>query len=317
MAALVLGSSPSGAEEVLKAVTAFPKPLDFTQSFLRYVETVNAAGKGVVRIQVMGGPEVIPPPEQGDAVRRGVVDMQYGPGTYYLGTVPEVDAMVGSNRTAVETRGNGGRDALDEAFEERLGAHLLGHFDTGIPFHIWTTKEPPRTADGGLDLSGFKIRSQPIYREFFESLGITNVSIPVPEVYTALERGVVDGMGFPMVGIADLGWTKHLKYRIDPPFFQTDLVVIVNEARWESLSPEAKKILEETAVAYEKESYDYFQARQKELDAKLRGEGMTVVTLDGDAAKKFLDGAYSTAWSRLAAKSPEAADKLKPLFYEE
>ena len=74
-------AGPASAEEVLRAVTAFPAPVEFSKSFLRFVDKVNDLGEGVVRIDYMGGPEVIPPAQQAQAIRRGVVDMQYGPGT--------------------------------------------------------------------------------------------------------------------------------------------------------------------------------------------------------------------------------------------
>ncbi|MEZ5931197.1 MAG: TRAP transporter substrate-binding protein DctP [Alphaproteobacteria bacterium] len=305
------------AEEVLNAVHAFPKPLDFTKSFLRYVDEVNAVGAGVVRINVQGGPEVIPPPEQGDAVRRGVVDMHYGPATYYLGAFPEADAMVGSNLSPAETRANGGLDMLGQAFAEKMNAHLLGHFDTGIPFHLYLVSEPKRTEAGGIDLSGLKLRSQPIYREFFEKMGVSTVSIPVPEVYTALERGTVDGLGFPLVGVMDLGWHEHFRYRIDPPFFQTDLVTIVNLERWNALSDEAKAILQETAIAFEPSSHDYFQTYQAELDQKMRDAGIEVIDLEGEVGEAFAASGYETAWERFASKDAAAAAAFKEKFYRE
>lgn len=317
MTLILIGTNGAKSEETLNAVVAFPKPLDFTQSFLRYVEQVNAAGKGIVQINVQGGPEVIPPPEQGDAVRRGVVDMQYGPATYYLGAFPEADAMVGSNSTTAETRANGGLDMLGAAFAETMGVHLLGHFDTGIPFHLYLVDEPKRTDAGGIDLNGLKLRSQPIYREFFEKMGVTTVSIPVPEVYTALERGTVDGLGFPLVAVMDLGWHEHFKYRIDPPFFQTDLVTIVNQARWDGLSTEAKTILQDAASAYEQESHDFFQGYQKELDQKMRDAGITVIELEGDTGAAFAASGYETAWERFAAKNAKAAAAFKAKFYKE
>ena len=313
---LALGTvSQARAEEVLNAVVAFPKPLDFTKSFLRYVEEVNTAGKGVVQINVQGGPEVIPPQEQGDAVRRGVVDMQYGPATYYLGAFPEADAMVGSNLSPAETRANGGLDLLGKAFSEKMGVHLLGHFDTGISFHLYLVDEPRRTEAGTVDLTGLKLRSQPIYREFFEKMGVTTVSIPVPEVYTALERGTVDGLGFPLVAVMDLGWHEHFRYRIDPPFFQTDLVTIVNQETWDGLSEEARTILQDAAIAFEQTSYDFFQGYQEELDRKMRDAGINVIEIE--AGEAFAASGYETAWERFAAKDAEAASAFREKFYRD
>lgn len=312
-----LALTPASAEEVtLKAVTAFPAPVEFAKSFLRFVDKVNEMGKGVVQIQYLGGPEVVPPPQQAQAVRRGVVDMQYGPGTYYLGDMPEVDAWVGSTVTAMTAREKGGFKIMQEVYKQGLGAYLLAHVDTGIDFHIYLTEEPKRTADGGVDLTGIKLRSQPIYREFFDALGATSVSVPVPEVYTALERGVVDGIGWPLVGVQDLSWDKFLKYRIDPAFFQTDLAIIMNDEKWAGLPDAAREILTKAAIEYEKDSYDHYQEVIKETDAAVRAKGMQVIDITGAAREEFLDMAFNTAWARLKASGSPRYDDLRAVYYD-
>lgn len=313
----LLAIAPARAEEVvLKAVTAFPSSLDFAQSFLGFIDKVNEAGKGVVQIQYMGGPEVVPPPQQAQAVRRGVVDMQYGPGTYYLGDMPEVDAWVGSTVSAMEARDNGGFEIMQKVYEDKLGAYLLAHIDTGVDFHIYLTEEPKRTEDGGIDLSGLKLRSQPIYREFFDALGATSVSVPVPEVYTALERGVVDGVGWPLVGIQDLSWDKFLKYRVDPAFFQTDLCIIMNVDKWNGLSDEAKAILTKVATEHEQSSYDHYQTVIKETDKAVQEAGMQVIDITGDAREEYLEMAFETAWNRLKASGSDQFDALRAAYYD-
>ena len=60
------------------------------------------------------------------------------------------------------------------------------------------------------------MRVAPAWRDFVTGLGGTGIVIPAPEVYTALERGTVDGIGWTSIGIMDFSWDKHLKARIDP-----------------------------------------------------------------------------------------------------
>jgi TRAP-type mannitol/chloroaromatic compound transport system substrate-binding protein len=73
----------------------------------------------VVQIDVRGGPEAIGMFQQADAVRDGVVDMVYTPGSFYGGALPEKDALVASNLTAVEARANGGIDMIDQIHQEK------------------------------------------------------------------------------------------------------------------------------------------------------------------------------------------------------
>ncbi|WP_157019081.1 TRAP transporter substrate-binding protein DctP [Mesorhizobium xinjiangense] len=315
-AGMAVFAGQANAQETLRAVSAFPPSLAFSQSFKGFVDLVNERGEGVVQIDYAGGPEMFPPNQQVDAVRRGVIDMQYGPASYYLGTMPEADAWVGSTVTAAEARENGGFAIMQEAFSKKLGVNLLAHLDTGVQFFIYTVNEPKRTADGGVDLDGMRIRAQPIYNSFFEALGAIPVSVPVPDVYTGLERNTFDGSGWPMIGIQDLSWDKFLKYRIDPGFFQTDLAVVINPAKWDALSDEAKQILNEAAAEYEKTSYDNFQTMAAETDKAVRDNGMEVITLEGQTKAEYLDLAYESAWKRMKDAGSEYYDALREAYYK-
>ncbi len=317
-AGLAVGALLGGtakAEETVRAVAAFPKPVLFTQSFLRYVDKVNAGGKGIVQIQVVGGPEVIKSLDQADAVRRGAIDMAYLPGSYYPGIVPETDALVASNVTPMEQRANGGIDLFNQIHQQKLNAYYLGHIDGGVVFHVYMREKPKLKADGRLDMSSVKLRGAPIYREFFtDYLGATYVQIRVPEVYTALERGTVDGLGWPIVSLMDLKWNQHVKYRVDPGFFQTDLGVIVNLNKWQGLSQQARDYLQQATIEYEKESYDYFQELQKTDAAKMEQLGMQVVPLDKSAASEYLRVSAETAWARLKGRDATHYDALRAKF---
>lgn len=317
LAAAMALAVPALAEDVIRAVTAFPKQLAFSQSFLGYVDLVNERGKGVVRIDYIGGPEAIPQNQQMDATRRGVADMHYGPASFHLGTMPEADAWVGSNVSAMEARENGGFDLMEKAFAEKLGVKLLAQIDSGIQFHIYTVKEPALNDDGLPQLDGAKLRSQPIYKSFFESLGAVPVSIPVPDVYTGLERNTFDGAGWPIVAIQDLSWDKFLKYRIDPGFFSTDLGIVMNPAKWDGLSDEARTVLTDAAIEYEKTSYDNFQKVIADTDAKVKSEGMTVVGIEGEAEAKYLSAAYDSAWARMKEAGAADYDALRAAYYKE
>lgn len=310
----IAASGGARSEEVLRAIAAFPTTVDYTRSFIRFIDRINKQGAGVVRIQFLGGPEVIPQPEQADAVRRGVVDMQYGPVSHYTGIVPEGDALVGSRRTVAEVRANGGLDLLTKIYRAKLNVHLLGNFDSGAGFHIYLTDEPRRTPDGGVDFTNLRLRSQPIYREFFKRLGAVAVSIPSGETYTALSRKAVDGTGWPLIGITDLSWDRFLKYRIDPPFFQTDLVAIVNGDKWDALAPEARALLHDTAMAWELESDRYFRALLPKIDRIVRDGGMKVITLEGAAVERYLSLAYDVPWSRLEERDSTHARALREKF---
>ena len=311
------------AVETITAVHAFPATLIYTQSFLSFVDKVNAAGTGVVQIEVRGGPEAIGMFQQPDAVRDGIVDMVYTPGSFYGGALPEKDALVASNLTAIETRENGGIALIDEIHQEKMGLKYLGWFDSGVCYNLWTREAPTFDADGNLEVEGLKLRGNAVYNAFFTNyLGAQVIDLPTGEVYAALQRGVVDATGWTQIGLIDLKWNEFLNYRIEPCFFSTDLGVIVNNDRWNDLSPEAQEIVQSVAIQHEIDSVNALREKRDADFAALAEQGMEVVSLEGEAKANYLLAAREKNWERmesLMADQPGGTanyDRLLELFYD-
>ena len=296
----VLLGSVAQAEETITAVHAFPETLIYTQSFLSFVDKVNAAGEGVIQIEVRGGPEAIGMFQQPDAVRDGIVDMVYTPGSFYGGALPEKDALVASNLTAIETRENGGIELIDQIHQERMGLKYLGWFDSGVCYNLWTRNEPSFDADGNLEVDGLRLRGNAVYNAFFTNyLQAQVIDLPTGEVYSALQNGVVDATGWTQIGLIDLKWNEFLNYRIEPCFFSTDLGVIVNLDSWNGLSDEAKTILQDTAIQHEIDSVNALRTKRDEDFAALDAAGMNVVSLEGEAKANYFAAARETTWARM------------------
>jgi TRAP-type mannitol/chloroaromatic compound transport system substrate-binding protein len=152
--AVVMGASAAMAAEVtVRAVAPWPKTHPLTKSFLRFIDKTNAAGKGVLRIKFMGGPEVTKAREQPKAMRNGLFDLIYGPPGYYLGIFPEGDFTHGF-KTPMEARANGGYDMIRKAMKEKMNARFIVRFDSGLGLYLFLRKAPKRTASGSIDLSG-------------------------------------------------------------------------------------------------------------------------------------------------------------------
>ena len=270
-----------------------------------------------------GGPEAIGMFQQPDAVRDGIVDMVYTPGSFYGGALPEKDALVASNLTAIETRQNGGIALIDEIHQEKMGLKYLGWFDSGVCYNLWTRDEPSFDADGNLEVEGLKLRGNAVYNAFFTNhLGAQVIDLPTGEVYAALQRGVVDATGWTQIGLIDLKWNEFLNYRIEPCFFSTDLGVIVNLERWNELSDEARQIVQDVAIQHEIDSVNALRAKRDQDFAALDEQGMQVVSLEGDAKSAYLLAAREKNWERmqgLMAEQPGGTanyDRLIELFYD-
>lgn len=184
----------------------------------------------------------------------------------------------------------------------------------GSGFNIFTIDEPKLNDEGSIDWSSLKIRSSPLYRDFLESLGATVIVQAPGDVYTSLERGVVNANAYTVFGYASFGWDKFTKYRIDPQFFKTDVLISVNKAKWDALSPEAQKLLADTAVEYERESYDANLAEsEKQAQAMIDG-GQKVISLTGTGRDKFLAAATQASWERMTKRDPTNIEQLRKFF---
>ncbi|MFT7595491.1 MAG: TRAP-type C4-dicarboxylate transport system substrate-binding protein [Paracoccaceae bacterium] len=308
LTAVVMAATPALAEDKVTAVHAFPGFLIYTKTFLAMVDDINTRGKGIVQIEVKGGPEAIGMFQQPAAVRDGVVDMVHTPGSFYGASVPEIDAMVAATVTPLEARANGGAAAMDAAHQKRFNVRHLGWIDGGVQFHIYSAQEPKFNADGVLDLTGVKLRDNPIYHAFFEAMNATTASMPATEVYAALEKGVVDAAAWTSIGLMDLKWDKFMKYRIDPQFYNTDIGVIFNKDSWNDLSPESQKLIEDVVIEWEQKSFEDRQADVKADAAELTKRGMTFVEMSPEASAAYLKMADEAAWGRMKGRLDELGD---------
>jgi len=316
-ALLVFGfSCGTWAGEIeLKAVSAFPKSHGNTKGFLRFVDDLNKKGKGLVHIKFLGGPEVTKPQQQPVGLRNGLFDLVYGPCAYYLGMFPEGDFTAGF-KTPMEARKNGGFKLVDGAMRDKLGATLLARFYSGLGLYM-TLKEKPEFKNGLPDLTGMKIRSSPAYRDFIKVLGGTAVVMPITQIYTALERGVVEGAGGDLDSVQEWGLYKFLKYWIDPPFNMAGIVIIANAKKWDGLPPKVRDLIQSTAIEHEQITMDEIAARTKAVKAFMASHGMTEIALKGDQAKHYVDTYMATPWGRMK-KNPNikiSVDELKKAWY--
>jgi TRAP-type C4-dicarboxylate transport system substrate-binding protein len=306
---LAMVAGPALAQDKLTAVHAFPANWVYSKSFLEFVKKANEAGRGSFEITVRGGPETMGMFEQPAAVRDGVVDMVYTPCAFYAAAVPECDAVSASSIDGPTARKNGAYDALKQAHLRRMNVFYLGWMDSGIRFHLWSSKPPKLDASGALDVKGVKMRGNPIYNAFLTNyLGAQVLNLPSTDLYTALERGTVDMTGWTEIGLMDANWDKFLKYRVDPNFFSTDLGVIVNATKWNALSQKSRDILQKVAAEHEASSVKALgELRVKEF-AELDKRGIKSVKLSAEAGKKFVDGARAASYARMKERMDKTGD---------
>src|SRR5512132_4354491 len=298
-AALIAVASPAAAEEVtLRAVSAFAEGTEFSHNFERFVEKVNADGKGLIKINYIGGPRAVPPFEVGNAVRTRVVDMANVTGAFYTNLMPEADGLKLIGKPISEQRKNGTWDYINQLHNQKLGSQYLARQFHNVPFHIYLNKKIDK-----IDFSGLKIRVTPVYRDVVEAFAGTPITTAPGEVYTALERGVADGYGWPVTGIFDLGWDKVTKFRMEPPFYSVEVNVLVNLDAWKGLN-DAQRVLNDAALWLEGLDSEKVAVIKAERERQAAA-GIQALDFGHAASKAFLDRAYEVAWQSVIKRAPE------------
>jgi TRAP-type C4-dicarboxylate transport system substrate-binding protein len=308
-ASIALLALPAAAQETtLRLVSAFAENSTYAKRLEAWAQRVNAAGKGVVQINYIGGPKAIPTFEVGNAVKTGVVDMAMSTGAFYTNVMPEADALKMTRIFVAEQRRNGAFDYINRVWNEKGNMQYLARMVENQPFHIYLTKKIDKP-----DLTGLKIRITPVYRDFFQALGAQVVTTPPGEVYTALERGVVDGYGWPIGGIFDLNWQEKTKFRVDPGFYDAEVSIIVNLDRWKKLTQAQRDLLQRQALALEAENTFWAKFTEDEVK-KQAAAGIQTIRFEGAQAKQFVDKAYEAGWAGIIKSSPQHGPKMRELF---
>jgi TRAP-type C4-dicarboxylate transport system substrate-binding protein len=176
------------------------------------------------------------------------------------------------------------------------------------PFHIYLTKKIDKP-----DLTGLKIRITPVYREFFQAMNASVMTTAPGEVYTALERGVIDGYGWPIHLLFDLNWQEKTKFRVDPGFYNAEVSIIMNLDKYKGLPPKARQYLEQQALAYEQKN-DFWKSYNQN-EAKRQAEaGIQTITFDAATAKAYVQRANDVGWENAAKTAPQYGPQLKKVL---
>ncbi|WDP89094.1 MAG: DctP family TRAP transporter solute-binding subunit [Desulfobacter sp.] len=107
-------------------------------------------------------------------------------------------------------------------------------------------KRPVRTPE---DVKGLKVRvmNSPAYLDTFKQLGASPVGIPFPEIYNALQTGVIDAQENPLMTTVLMKFTEVTKYVTRTQHCLTECIIVVGVDYWESLSKAEQQIFREAA----------------------------------------------------------------------
>jgi TRAP-type C4-dicarboxylate transport system substrate-binding protein len=308
--------SRAEAEKItIKAISAWPKnEPSVADDYLGFIKRANEMLKqkfpGQVEIKYMGGAEVIPIPDQAEALRAGTVDMYFGTDAYYAGIAPEANASKLTRLTSWEERQKGVNAIFDEIHRQKLNSTYLGRLGSEVPFQLYLNKKVTSPAD----LKGLRIRVSPMYIDFLNALGATPIVTKPGDIYQSLERGVVDGYCWPIFTIRPWGWQEVTKYVVGPSFYKVCHPLLVNLDKWKQIPADIQKALLDIEMKEEHVVAERDMVKMKKERELLKKAGLQFIEFSKSDTKKYFDLAYSSGWEAQIKKAPEYSQKLRKLI---
>ena len=304
VAAALLGAVNSAlAETKLRAVT-FAQPNQSYPSMVmyrRFIDRVNKAGKGLVQIDYIGGRSVIPVRDQMNATSKGIADMVMT-FTIHQAIVPEIGSVGMSEISPAEEREVGFIDLLNDA-HKKIGIKVLGRTATNVGFHVFSKKPITKIAD----FKNLKIRSHAGYDPVFKMVGASPIHMKISEIYTGLERGVVQAAPFPLT-VTNLGLQEVICCAMAASFWSAHTTFsYINSGKFDKLPRAAQKLILDEQAELER----YMGPKGKELKAeeiaKLKGAGIKFVEMSAEETKNWKNIANVARWN--AVKKKLSADQ--------
>ncbi|MFY0607802.1 MAG: TRAP transporter substrate-binding protein [Cyclobacteriaceae bacterium] len=242
----------------------------------KLADWVREMSGGRLDITVFGGGELIPALEGFDAVSNGAVEMNHGAAYYWAGKLPAAPFFTavpfGMNAQQMGSWiiAGGGLELWEELYAPfDLKPFICGN--TGVQMGGWFNKEVNNLGD----LSGLKMRIPGLGGKVFAKAGGTPMLVSGGEIYTNLERGVMDATEW--IGPYHdykMGLHRVAKYYYYPGWHETGpaLEMIVNNTKFNSLPMDLQEILRTACYRLNRWMMSEFDAKNGEYLQKIKEE---------------------------------------------
>lgn len=301
--------APASATD-LKVLSSWNKDNWPTYAVLdEFEKNVKSIGGDKVKL-VISGPEVVPAFEQLQPVSAGVFDILYTHGIYHSGSKGLAFTFDAIGPDPEARRKGGLIDYVDEYYQKHNNLKMLGMVaNSNFGYHIFL-KEP---LSANSDFAGRKIRGTLSYHGIIRLLGGSPVVLPGGQIYSGLEKGVIDGAAWPAAGMLSMKHYEVAKYKMRPTFGTTNTGFWINLAKWKSLSQEDQKILEDAA---KKTEIDMLAVGDKILadeNAELATHGVKDTELSPEMAEKVKLTFQNDMWDIAKKCCADGSEELREL----
>ncbi|MEQ8341457.1 MAG: TRAP transporter substrate-binding protein [Marinovum algicola] len=275
-----------------------------------WADRVKELSDGRIEITVVPVGTVVAHNETLDAVGAGILQGHITDPSYFSGKDPAF-AMLGNLVGAwsapeqmFDYMENGGGKALFNELVNPYGLQFLGASATGVEAFLST--KPLYGVD---DLKGIKMRApEGMVQEVFAAAGASPVNLPGSEVYTALEKGVIDAADYTVFSTNHAqGMHEFAKYPLYPGFHSMPVIdVSLNKAIYDGLPEDLQTILNESVSVFAEDMITQLDEQNEAAVAEAQADPeITVIDWSDEERAKFR-GIAKSQWAKWADRSEMA-----------
>jgi tripartite ATP-independent periplasmic transporter solute receptor, DctP family len=291
---IALGATAAHAQVTLRSADIHPDGYPTVDAVKYMGELLEKSTDGRIKIQVMNNAVLGQEKDTIEQTRFGVIDMNRVNAAPFNNLVPETTVLGlpflfrSTEHMHRVVDGPIGEEIL-KAFEPH-GLIGLAYYDSGAR-SFYTTKKPIEKL---ADLKGMKIRVQQsdLWIAMMQAFGANPTPMPMGEVYSSLETGVVDG--------AENNWpsyesARHYEVAKNYTLTQHSLnpeILVMSKISWDKLTPEDQKAVREAAKESVKKMRELWAAREKSSEEKVRAGGAKVIEVDKEEFSAAMKPVY-------------------------
>jgi TRAP-type mannitol/chloroaromatic compound transport system substrate-binding protein len=290
-AAMVLALSPSAQAQSFKMLGGWAENnVNAYWPGAQYKKNLEAATANKMNVTI-SGPEAVPPFEQLQPVSAGAFDIIYTHPAYHSKGLAGVAEIIPFD--LAKWRSSGVWGYIDQFYQKTHNVKLLALVALGTEgYHCYL--KAPLSAQG--DWSGRKLRSVVNQNAVIKALGGTPVVMPMGDVYTAIEKGVVDGACAPANVMLATKHNEVAKYRVEPRFGLLVSMIAMNLDRWNKVSKDEQETLMKVGMQTEQDTAKFGDEVLASENKKLEALGVQVQHLPEAKGKEIQALFRSSNW---------------------
>ncbi len=265
---------------------------------------------GRVQVELLPVSSIVEHPETQDAIAGGILDGHITDTSYFAGK----DAAFGlianpvgawsDPQQMLDFMNEGGGNELMNEILEPYGLHFIGATTPGL--EAFVSKVP---LDSVADLQGLKMRApEGLVQQVFAAAGAAPVNLPSSEVFTSLDKGVIDAADFSVFSTnQEQGLNKIAPHPVYPGFHSMPLIeVSMNLEKWDALPEDIQTIFEDSVAEFAQHEIEVLSARDEEAVAAAKEGGEVTVHNWSDEERAKFRTIATGEWEKVASRSPNA-----------